>query len=296
MTQTKMQPLEILSSLGINGLHTVIPVQGGFDMAMWKVEYEGQTYALRVFPPGRQEDCERERGVMAAARAAGLPVPEVHAVGVWQDHSALLITWLAGRMVADELRARPWHVWRLGIEFGRMQAAIHAVPAPDLLRQQPEAWIAWKCEGEQTVQDRLRHLPSKEVALLHLDYHPRNVLTDGKQITGIVDWTNAHAGDPRADAARTLSILRVDPAARKPLLRRPGLRIFELAWRIGYQRERGRPKEMSLFYAWAGTVIQRDLAHRYEHVPQELTPARRWTNTWKARAGCQGLKGEFGKS
>ncbi len=264
MTQTKMQPLEILSSLGINGLHTVIPVQGGFDMAMWKVEYEGQTYALRVFPPGR--------------------------------HSALLITWLAGRMVADELRARPWHVWRLGIEFGRMQAAIHAVPAPDLLRQQPEAWIAWKCEGEQTVQDRLRHLPSKEVALLHLDYHPRNVLTDGKQITGIVDWTNAHAGDPRADAARTLSILRVDPAARKPLLRRPGLRIFELAWRIGYQRERGRPKEMSLFYAWAGTVIQRDLAHRYEHVPQELTPARRWTNTWKARAGCQGLKGEFGKS
>jgi len=135
MTQTNMQPLEILSSLGTNGLHTVIPVQGGFDMAMWKVEYEGQTYALRVFQPGRHEDCERERVVMAAERAAGLPVPEVHAVGVWQDHPALLITWLAGRMVAVELRARPWHVWRLGIEFGRLQAAIHAVPAPDLLRQ-----------------------------------------------------------------------------------------------------------------------------------------------------------------
>src|SRR6266567_1353349 len=63
MTQTKMQPLEILSSLGINGLHTVIPVHGGFDMAMWKVEYEGQTYALRVFPPERQEDCERDHGM-----------------------------------------------------------------------------------------------------------------------------------------------------------------------------------------------------------------------------------------
>jgi len=228
--------------------------------------------------------------VMAAARAAGLPVPEVYAAGVWQDHPALLITWLAGRMVADELRARPWQVWRLGISFGRMQAAIHAVPAPGLLRQQPDAWIAWKCEGEQTLQDRLRHLQLDEAALLHLDYHPRNVLTDGKQITGIVDWTNAHAGDPRADAARTVSILRVDPLARKPLLQWIGLRIFELAWRIGYQRTRGRLKDMSLFYAWAGTVIQHDLAHRYKHLPQELTPARRWTNKWKARTGRPGFE------
>jgi aminoglycoside phosphotransferase (APT) family kinase protein len=258
-------------------------------MAMWKVEYEDQTYALCVFRPGEHEDCEHERVVMAAARAAGLPVPEVHAAGVWQDHPALLLTWLAGRMVADELRVRPWQVWRLGIAFGRMQAAIHAVPVPGLLRQQPDAWIAWKCEGEQPLQDRLRHLSSDE-ALLHLDYHPQNVLTDGKQITGIVDWTNAHAGDPRADAARTVSILRVDPLARKPLLQWLGLRIFELAWCIGYQRAGGRLKEMALFYAWAGTVLQYDLAHRYKHRPRELTPARRWTNKWKARAGMPGFE------
>ena len=292
MTQTNMQPLEILSSLGIYGPSTVTPIQGGFDMAMWKVEYEGQTYALRVFRPGEHEDCERERVVMAAARTAGLPVPEVHRAGIWRDRPALLLTWLAGRMLADELRARPWHLWRLGIVFGRMQAAIHMVPAPGLLRQQPEAWITWQCEGERTLQDRLHQLLSDKVALLHLDYHPRNVLTDGKQITGIVDWTNAHAGDPRADAARTVSILRVDPAARKPLLQRCGLRIFELAWRIGYQRAGGRLKEMPLFYAWAGTVIQRDLAHRYKHVPQELNPAHHWTNKWKARAGCEDLKVE----
>ena len=290
MTQTDLSPLEMLRSLGFSGTPTVTPVQGGFDMAMWKVEDGDQTYALRVFRAGAHTDCEHERVVMAAARAAGLPVPEVHAAGVWQDHPALLITWLAGRMVADELRARPWQVWRLGISFGRMQAAIHAVPAPGLLRQQPDAWIAWKCEGEQTLQDRLRHLQLDEAALLHLDYHPRNVLTDGKQITGIVDWTNAHAGDPRADAARTVSILRVDPLARKPLLQWIGLRIFELAWRIGYQRTRGRLKDMSLFYAWAGTVIQHDLAHRYKHLPQELTPARRWTNKWKARTGRPGFE------
>ena len=285
MTQIDLPPLEILRSLGVNGTPTVNPVRDGFDMAMWKVEYEGQTYALRVFRPGEHANCEHEQVVMAAVRAAGLPVPEVHAAGVWQDRPALLITWLSGRMVADELRARPWQVWRQGIAFGRMQAAIHAVAVPDLFRQQPDAWIGWKCEGETALQDRLRHLPSGEASLLHLDYHPLNVLTDGKQITGVLDWTNAQAGDPRADAARTVSILRVEPLARKPLLLWIGLRIFELAWRIGYQRAQGSLKDMSLFYVWAGTVIQNDLAYRYKHRPQELIPARRWTSKWRARAG-----------
>jgi aminoglycoside phosphotransferase (APT) family kinase protein len=285
MIQTDLQPLDILHALGINETATVTPVQGGYDMAMWKVEHEGQTYALRVFRAGAHEDCEHEQVVMAAARAAGLPVPEVHRAGVWQDCPALLITWLTGRMLADELHARPWRLWRLGIAFGRMQAAIHAIPAPALLLQQLDAWIDWQSEAEPALQNRLRHLPAGKPTLLHLDYHLNNVLTDGKQITGVVDWTNALAGDPRADAARTISILRVDPLARKPLIQWLGLQIFELAWRIGYQREHGRLHDMAIFYAWAGTVIQRNLAHRYKQRPQELLPARRWTNKWKARAG-----------
>src|SRR5258708_15838188 len=214
MTQSELAPLDISCTLGINGMPTVMPVQGGFDMAMWKVEHEGQTSALRVFPAGAQEDCEYERGVMAAARAAGLPVPEVQKAGVYQDRPVLLLTWLAGRTVEDELRARPWRLWSLGIVFGRMQAAIHAVPAPDLLRQQPEAWLAWKCEGEQTLQDRLHHLRLDEGALLHLDYHPRNALTDGKQIQGVVDWTHAHTADPRADPPPPAPILRRHPPTR----------------------------------------------------------------------------------
>lgn len=38
MTQTDLQPLAILSTLGIDGTPTVTPVQGGFDMALWKVD------------------------------------------------------------------------------------------------------------------------------------------------------------------------------------------------------------------------------------------------------------------
>lgn len=283
MTRTGPEPLEILHTLGIDETAIVMAVQGGFDMLMWKVEYEGQSYALRVFRSGRHEDCEHERMVMSAARDAGLPVPEVCRVSIWQDHPVLLLTWQPGRTVADELRARPWRLWQVGIAFGRMQAAIHAVPAPDPLRQQPDAWIAWKCEGEQLLHDRLRCLMAQDSALLHLDYHPHNVLTDGKQITGVVDWTHAHAGDPRADIARTVSILRIDPLARKPFIQWLALRVFERAWRAGYQRERGPLENMPLFYAWAGNVLLQSLADRYKHTPQKLTPARRWTSKWMVR-------------
>lgn len=50
-------PLEILHTLGISGKPLVTPMQGGFDMVMWKVEHEGQTSALRVFRAGAHEDC-----------------------------------------------------------------------------------------------------------------------------------------------------------------------------------------------------------------------------------------------
>ena len=286
MTLTNVQALEILSWLGMKEtpLPLVSPIQGGFDALLWKVEYQGQTYGLRVFQPGKHEDCEREQVVLTLARAAGLPVPEVHKTAIWQDRAVLLMSWLTGHTIAEELRTHPWNLWHLGILFGRMQMALHATPLPDTGLHSSESWITWKSEGEEDLQDRLRHISSKEAALLHLDYHPLNILTNGKQITGILDWTNVHIGDPRADIARTLSILRFDPTARKPFLQLLALRVFELAWRTGYQWKRGHPKDMAIFHAWAGTVILHDLAHRY--TPQELSPAHRWTRKWKARAGC----------
>lgn len=40
-----------------------------------------------------------------------------------------------------------------------------------------------------------------ERALLHVDLHDDNILSDGERITGIVDWANAAYGDPLYDVA-----------------------------------------------------------------------------------------------
>lgn len=43
--------------------------------------------------------------------------------------------------------------------------------------------------------------PMNEPRLIHNDYADWNLLTDGKEITGILDWDECHAGDPIADLA-----------------------------------------------------------------------------------------------
>jgi aminoglycoside phosphotransferase (APT) family kinase protein len=44
----------------------------------------------------------------------------------------------------------------------------------------------------------------QEARLLHGDFHPRHVYSDGVDVTGIIDWGDATAGDPDYDMARVL--------------------------------------------------------------------------------------------
>jgi aminoglycoside phosphotransferase (APT) family kinase protein len=137
---------------------------------------------------------------------------------------------------------------------------------------------------------RLRALEPRH-QLLHLDYHLLNVLVDDHHITAVLDWTNARSGDPRADLARTFTILNVEPlppSLSKPLIRCV-LWIFTRGWQHGYRRRSKELDEMALFYAWAGVVMFRDLAPRVDRAdswwqPHHLEAIRRWTIVWKQRA------------
>ncbi len=277
-----LDPYAILDALGSSGAVMIERAQGGSDTAIWRVERAGgQVCALRVFREGEDADCERERVVMEAASAAGLPVPAVHAAGSWRGRPVLLLTWLPGWPVAEELRRRPWRARRLGVIFGEMQARVHAIAAPASLAAHPDAWIDWLGSDEPALAERLRASAYLSGALLHLDYHPMNVLTDGERITGVLDWRNAAAGEPRADAARTFAILRVDAAMRASPLARVVLWRFEQGWRAGYQRQADPLHAMAPFYAWAGATMLRDLAAK--RPPADLARIRRWTNRWLAR-------------
>ncbi|MEO7913019.1 MAG: phosphotransferase, partial [Roseiflexaceae bacterium] len=284
--QPDLDPHAILAALGITGAAEATPVSGGSDTAIWRVAHGQQLYALRVFRAGQTTTYRREIAAMRAAHAGGLPIPAIHAAGSWHDRPALLLSWCAGEPLLRALQRHPRRLWSLGTQFGRMQATIHTItpaPAPEL---PPNDWLAWAGTSETALQTRLRAVAPAATQLLHLDYHPLNLMTDGRQMTAVLDWANARVGDPRADAARSYSILAIDPNGQHQLHITIFRQILARAWRHGYEQAAGPLGDMALFYAWAGAVMLRDLAPRLANAPHNpLARVRRWTNAWKRRAG-----------
>jgi aminoglycoside phosphotransferase (APT) family kinase protein len=290
-----LDPTDILDALGVVGPARATPVSGGADTLIWRVEAAGQVSALRLFRPEQAAMAQREVAAMAAASSAGLPVPRVYAEGIWRGRPVLHMSWMPGRPLRDELRANPWRAWALGMQFGRAQAAVHAISLrpPAALLAHPTPWIAW-ANPDDALRDCLRAAARGPDALLHLDFHPMNVLVADGRISAVLDWANARIGDPRADLARTASILRFAPLA-------PGVprtlgslvrRAFIAGWRRGYREVAGPAGGMAPFYAWAGAVMIHDLTPRLGRpdLPwldlQFLERVRRWADGWRERAGC----------
>jgi aminoglycoside phosphotransferase (APT) family kinase protein len=253
---------------------------GGFDTTVWRLERDGRRYALRLFRPDKRVVLERELLALRAARAAGLPVPRIYAVGSYQQQPALLQEWSPGHTLFEAMQARPARTLALGHAFGRLHARLQQVPAPHGLRS---GWIDWAGPLDSSLRSRLVRLSEpRPLRLLHLDWHPLNVLVDADgRPTAVLDWVNAHGGDPRADAARTVTVLRLSPplgGARARLMRG----LLELGWRAGYGP---LGPHMAPFYAWAGAAMQHDLAARFS--PAELAHVGRWTATWLRRSHLQ---------
>ena len=286
-----VDPLLVLHALGQSGPAKAFPVGGGADTAIWRIEQADRRGALRVFRPVQAAAARREVAAMALAAAGGLPVPAVHAEGVWRDHPALLLSWMPGEPLRQALMAHRWRAWTLGVALGRTQAAIHMVPAGRL--GQPSSWIDWGAPD-----DALRRLlldAAERDALLHLDLHPMNVLVQGREVTAVLDWANARPGDPRADLARTASILRFAPLPAGSAA--PLARVLEAGWRRGYREAAGPTRGMAPFYAWAATAMVNDLSPRLGRpdlpwlTPAFLEQVRAWGAIWRARADLTALDG-----
>ncbi|MBX3498785.1 MAG: phosphotransferase [Alphaproteobacteria bacterium] len=55
---------------------------------------------------------------------------------------------------------------------------------------------------------RHRPPPAEAEVICHGDYHPFNVMLDGKQVSGVIDWSQAILAEPAFDVAATRVVLR----------------------------------------------------------------------------------------
>ncbi len=65
--------------------------------------------------------------------------------------------------------------------------------------------------GLSDALDRLRERAARfreaPASLVHMDFHPQNVIVKGMRVTGVIDWVNADHGDRHLDVATTSAIL-----------------------------------------------------------------------------------------
>lgn len=278
---TVIDPLAILARLGINGTASATRVTGGADTLIWRVEHEGKSYALRLFRAEQQNAARREAIAMRAA-ASIAPVPQIITQGIWQDRPVVLLEWCEGEPLFNYLIQHPEAIHDLGVKFGRLHARLNTLPAPPGLAP-PTILLDYVQRLDPALAERLRSLPPHPPALLHLDYHPLNVLTDGSRITAVIDWVNALPGDPRADFARTVSIFRIAPIP-DDVVSATIRRAMERAWRQGYLEVAGTLTDLSLFYAIAGKAMLPEYAARVAE-DRQLDPVRRWSRYWSHCAG-----------
>ncbi len=247
---------KILCEMGIPSYVSCEEVHGGKDSKVFRVEVQkGKTYALRLLPSHKHEQFIREKSMIQLASGHGIRVPEVHSVILFEGFSAMLMEWVSGKPIFIELLERPQNAKKIGFEFGLVQATINRISLP--MSTYNKSWLS-PSNGEEEIFNKISHT-SQNHNLLHLDYHPLNVLTDGEKITGVIDWANATAGDYRFDIARTLSILKIEGYKHF----KDHLEViddFEAGWLEGYEQVAGRLEAAPLFNAWAGFRMKRDLA------------------------------------
>ncbi len=157
-----------------------------------------------------------ERALLQAARAAGVPVPALVAVGAHDDVGAdwLVVERLVGEAIPRKiLRDAEWAEARrvLTAQCGRALAAIHTID-PETIQGLPSAdplgdplpFLDALREARPALElgvrwlERHRPVAGPRVTV-HGDFRLGNFLVGSDGLRGVLDWELAHAGDPAED-------------------------------------------------------------------------------------------------
>jgi aminoglycoside phosphotransferase (APT) family kinase protein len=142
----------------------------------------------------------------------GYPVPRIEEVRA--GGSEIVMERIEGPLMLDAM-ARPWTLAAHLRILGDLHDRLHEIPGPDWLPK----------------------LPGGGDRVLHLDLHPLNVIMSPSGPV-VIDWPNAHRGDPIADVALTYALIScgriplprpvaaVLNAVRLPVLRRTFARRY----------------------------------------------------------------------
>ena len=220
---------------GCRGLVSAERLSGGASQETYRLTIatdDGERLAcMRRAPGGGMEipDDERinpgldvEAELMRAARAAGVPEPEVYHVLEPGDGlgEGFVMEWLEGEALGARIARSPdFEALRrnLAFECGQQLARIHGIDLDATgLRDKlqvatPEHFVRQTWERYQLLETPapmidfagrwlMDHLPeTPRQTLVHNDFRNGNFMVDQNGIVAVLDWEIAHIGDPMRD-------------------------------------------------------------------------------------------------
>jgi aminoglycoside phosphotransferase (APT) family kinase protein len=229
---------------------------------------------LRLYagPKGRPR-ARREFAAQAHAFRHGYPVPEP--LLLEEDCSLLggpfvVMEQVHGETLLDRLRGNWTRILEVPRRLAEAHARLHALPADGLIRRD-SPFLARQLEelrpttraydldgltaGLRWLED---HRPAETEAprLLHLDFHPINLIAREDGACVALDWSEADVGDRHADLAMTTLLLRYAPVEGlrphervvAPITRWFLARRYRVVYRRGHPIDRDR---LRYYLAWA---------------------------------------------
>lgn len=187
-----------------------LPIIG--EGAATKIYRDGST-AVKLYENPPLNEVENEAMRQRFARNAGLPVPAVFGVRKLNGTAVALDmeyidgnTLLHSDMNAEERKAA---IHTLVI----LQCTVYKVNGTGITKLTD--CLEWKIKRLECLSEaekailltRINQLDTGATSLCHGDFHPLNLLYDGDK-HWIIDWVDATAGDPLADACRTYLIFK----------------------------------------------------------------------------------------
>jgi aminoglycoside phosphotransferase (APT) family kinase protein len=206
----------------------------------------GENQVLRRFRGNFDMRVEAE--MMIHLATAGFPVPAVYDV----SGPDLVMERLDGQDMLTDLARRPWRARRHGRMLADLHNRLHTIEAPAGTRQ----------------------LVSPGDRVLHMDFHPGNVMLTSRGPV-VIDWSNGCAGAPGADVAMAYLIMASSEVDDVPMLIRPALKTVRAqliaAFLGGVQDDPGPHIAAVARFRMSDPNIRQSEAGRLRHLAEQAS-------------------------
>ncbi len=175
--------------------------------------YRDGNKAIKLYVNAPPDEAENEAVRQKFARSAGLPVPAVFGVRRIDGNTvALDMEYIDGRPLIQPGMDKDERNSAVRV-LVMLQSEVHKVRADGLPKLTDR--LIRKIKAVRYLEEPLKNdlfsligqLNKDSGNLCHGDFHPLNILYDGSK-HWIIDWVDAAAGDPLADACRTHLIFK----------------------------------------------------------------------------------------